>query len=319
MKKSTLVLAVVFIILIIAVLLTQKGPRVERGNLASSLAELDTLSVTKIQIMKPAETVTFERSGEQWAITSPVAYRANQDLVNMMLKSFVGLAVESSISENPQKHVLFQVDSSATQIAFYAGEKELTSLVVGKTSPDRSHTYVRQAGDDAVYLVKGMLSGQLNKNLDGWRDKTIFKAEKTDITQITLVYPQERIVLDWNGSDWMMTGGGQANLAVDQTMVDKMLTTLSNFQASSFPRAEELQSVHFNVPDFRVELTTVNGLATLRLVEEKEKNRFFVQKEGDETIYLVSRGALNTIMKKVEDLKAKEGQTPPSQPSMELQ
>jgi hypothetical protein len=284
MKKSTLYLAVVFVILIIAVLLTQKGPRVERGNLASSLAGLDTVSVTRIQVLKPVETVTFEKSGQQWAITSPVSYRANQDLVNMMLKSFVGLAVESSISENPEKHALFQVDSTATQIAFYAGQKELASLVVGKTSPDRSHTYVRQTGDDAVYLVKGMLSGQLNKNVDGWRDKTIFKAEKTDITQITMVYPQEKIVLDWNGADWMMTGAGQANLAVDQTVVDKMLTTLSNFQASSFPKPEEYQAVNFAMPDFGVDLITVGGPATLRMVEEKEKNRFFEKKDGDETI-----------------------------------
>ncbi|MFQ6091932.1 MAG: DUF4340 domain-containing protein [bacterium] len=305
MKKSTLILAVVFVVLVGVVLITRQGPKVERGTLASSLAKLDTLTVNQIQIKKPDEEIIFEKRNGQWMITAPIQYRANQGFVRQMLSTFIDLRVESAISENPDKHGKFQVDTTGTEVAFLAGDRRLVSIVVGKPSQDYSHTYVRQSDSPEVSLVKGVLSGQLNRNLDTWRDKTIFAAEKTDITQLALVYPEETITLYWSAGNWMMAAGGEESLAVDQPTVDRMLNTLSNFRASLFPKEEEYEGVRFDEPDFRVDVTTVDGTTLLRMVEEKEKNRYFVQKEGEETVFQVYRGTVSNLMKKVEDLKAK--------------
>jgi hypothetical protein len=246
MRKSTLILAVIFVVLIVVVLVTRQGPKVERGALASRLAKLDTLTVTQIGITKPDEEVIFKKSGEQWNITSPVEYRANQDFIRQLLKTFVEMRVESSISENPEKHSKFEVDTAGTEIVFFEGDSKLVSLVVGKTSQDYSHTYVRETDLPEVFLVKGVLRGQLDRNLDNWRDKTIFAAEKTDITQIALVYPDETITLYWTGGNWTISSGEIDNLVADQGTVDRMLTTLSNFKASLFPKEEEYAGVDFD-------------------------------------------------------------------------
>ena len=310
MRKSTLILAVIFVVLIILVLMTRQGPKVERGALASRLAKLDTLTVTRITITKPDEELTFTKSGEEWMITSPAEYRANQDFVRQMLKTFVEMRVESSISENPEKHGKFEVDTAGTEIVFYQGDSELVSLIAGKPSQDYSHTYVRETDLPEVFLVKGVLSGQLNRNLDSWRDKTIFAAEKTDITQISLVYPDETISLYWTGGNWTISTEEIDNLVADQQTVDRMLTTLSNFKASLFPKEEEYAGVDFDKPEFQIDITAVDGTTVLRMIEEKEQNRYFVQKEGDPIIYQVYKGTVSNLMKKVDDLKAKEMEEP---------
>ena len=310
MKKSTLILAVIFVALIIVVLVTRQGPKVERGALASNLAKLDTLTVSQITITKPDEELILTKSAEQWNITSPIEYRANQDFVRQMLKAFVEMRVESSISENPEKHGKFEVDTAGTEIAFYVGDESIVSLIVGKTSPDYSHTYVREAGLPEVFLVKGVLSGQLNRSLDSWRDKTIFAAEKTDITQLSLVYPDETISLYWTGGNWTISTADISNLVADQATIDLMLNTLSNFKASLFPKEEEYVGVNFDKPDFQIDITTVDGTTVLRLIEEKEKNRYFVQKEGDPTIYQVYKGTASNLMKRVDELEAKETEAP---------
>ena len=283
--------------------------------MASRLAQLDTLTISQIEITKPEEELTFQKSDGLWMITSPVQYRANQDFVRQVLTTFVELKVESSISENPEKHSKFEVDTAGTEIVFYAGDSKLASLVVGKTSQDYSHTYVRETDMPEVFLVKGVLSGQLNRNLDSWRDKTIFAAEKTDITQLSLVYPDETITLYWTGANWSISSGEIDNLIADQETVDRMLTTLSNFRASLFPKEEEYEGVNFDQPEFQIDVTTIEGITVLRMIEEKEQNRYFVQKEGDPTIYQVYRGTVSNLMKKVEDLKAKEE----TQPATEVQ
>ena len=306
MRRSTLILAVIFFVLVIAVLITRRGPQVERGTLAFSLMKLDTLTVTQIQITRPDEEITFEKSDEQWIITTPIQYRANQDFVRQMLSTFVELRVESSISENPEKHAKFEVDTAGTEVSFWAGDAQLLSMVVGKTSPDYSHTYVRESDSPEVCLVKGVLSGQLNRTLDTWRDKTIFAAEKTDITELALVYPDETITLYWTGGTWMIATDEVDNVLADQEKVDRMVNTLSNFRASLFPKEEEYEGADFEKPDFRVDITPIDGKTALRMVEEKEQNRFFVQKEGEETVFQVYKGTVSNLMMKVDELKAKE-------------
>lgn len=314
MKKSTLILAGIFAVLVIAFLLSKRGPQVERGELSTSLAELDTLTVSRIQIQKPDEAFTFEKRGEVWMVTSPMEYRANQDFVTGMLKTFVDLRVEDQRTNNPAKHGSFQVDTTGTEVTFFAAEQELVCLIIGKTSQDYSHTFVRESTSPDVYSVKGVLSGQLNRTLDTWRDKTIFQAEKTDITQLSLVHPDESLTLYWTGGNWVMATETEDNLAVDQPTVDRMLTTLSNFRASLFPKEEEYALVDFEHPDFRVELTTIDGTTILSMVEEKEQNRYFVHKNGNPTIFQVYKGTISNLMKKAEDLKAKE-EAPPPPPS----
>lgn len=306
MKKSTLILAVIFVVLVVIVLLTRQGPKVERGALASRLEALDTLTISQVAITQPDEELILTKSGQEWMITSPFEYKANQDFVRQMLKTFVEMRVESSISENPEKHGKFEVDTAGTEVVFYAGDEKLISLIVGKTSQDYSHTYIRETDLPEVFLVKGVLSGQLNRNLDSWRDKTIFAAEKTDITQIALVYPEEVITLYWTGGTWTISSGEIDNLVADQQTVDRMLTTLSNFKASLFPKEEEYEGVNFDQPEFQIDITAVDGTTVLRMVEEKEQNRYFVHKVGDPTIYQVYKGTINNLMKKVDDLKAKE-------------
>ena len=310
MKKSTLILAIIFIVLVIVVLITRRGPKVERGTLELKLAKLDTLTVSQIDIKKPDEGFIFHKGDGQWMITSPVEYKANQDFVRQMLSTFVDLRVEDKRTENPEKHGMFEVDTAGTEVTFFAGDEKLLTLIVGKTSQDYSHTFVREMNSPEVYSVKGVLSGQLNRNLDSWRDKTIFKAEKTDITQLALVYPEETITLYWTGGNWTISTGEMDNVLADQQTVDQMLNTLSNLRASLFPKEEEYAEVNFDKPDFRVDLTTIDGNTVLRMVEEEEQNRFFVHKEGDPTIYQVYKGTVSNLMKKVDDLKAKEEEKP---------
>lgn len=314
MKKPTLVLAGIVIVLIIFLLVLthflKPKSTVERGDLESSLTKLDTLTVTQIQIKKQDGVFTFNKSGDQWIITSPIEYKANQSFVRQMLHAFVDLRVEDKRTDNPEKHTKFEVDTTGTEVTFLTEDKGPVALIIGKTSQDYSHTFVREKDSDDVYSVKGILSGQLNRNLDSWRDKTIFKADKTDITQLALVYPEETITLYWMGGNWTISTGEMDNVIADQQTVDQMLNTLSNFRASLFPGEEEYAEVNFDKPDFRIDLTTIDGTTVLRMVEEKEQNRFFVHKEGDATIFQVYRGTVANLMKKVDDLKAKEEESP---------
>jgi hypothetical protein len=107
-----------------------------------------------------------------------------------------------------------------------------------------------------------------------------------------------------------MSTEAEANLAVDQPTVDRMLTTLSNFRASLFPGEQEYAGVDFLKPDLRVDVATQEGTTTLRMIEEKEQNRYFVQKEGDPTIYQVYKGSVSNLIKTAADLKAKEEAAP---------
>ncbi|UCE01840.1 MAG: DUF4340 domain-containing protein [Candidatus Latescibacterota bacterium] len=270
---------------------------------------VDPARVTRLRIDKAdAEAVELARVAGSWRITSPIDYRADEAVVSAVLRALEGLELEDVVSTNPDKRSTFQVDdSTGTHVEVFAGDESVVALVVGKSSPDFAHTYVRRVDADEVYRAVGVLTYNFNKRVDDWRDKTILSLDQESIAKVTLHYPKEKaqVVLAHADTLWtLQVEGGQPEVA-DSLSVVNLLRTASRLTTAAFVSDSDSLALDFDTPDFGVQIETDAEKHSVQFVEG-EDNKYYARKEGEETIFQLYKSNLTNLMKKPEDLRPKE-------------
>jgi len=286
--------------------------RLQHGRVVAS-APAQTLAlaadrVTKLRVAKHGETpVEIERVAGAWRITKPGDYRASDTVVSGALQAIDSLALVDVVSNNPANRSKFQVDSMGTRVQVEEGGKNVLDLIVGKSSPDFSHTYVRREGADDVYRADGILTYQFNKRLDDWRDKAILELDQADIVRLLLDYPKEKtqVALAKRDTVWTVAAAGSAPEAADSLAMAQVLRGASKLSTVSFVGPEEAAKVDFTKPDFRLQVDTDSGSHTIVFVEA-EGGKMYAQKSGEPQIYQMYKTSLAHLMKKADDLRHKK-------------
>lgn len=269
---------------------------------------VDPARVTMLEITKPdGEVVELARRTGSWKLVRPLEYPANEQVVTTTLGLLENLELADVISTNPDNQSTYQVDSTGTRIVARAGDEVLLSAIVGKNSPDYSHTYVRQTGANEVYRAVGVLTYNFNKPVNDWRDKTILALDQQSISRVTLEYPKEKatVVLARADSIWtVQAGAGEAQTA-DSLSVANLLRTASTLKTASFASAAESDSLDFEAPDFRLSVETDSETRVVTFVEG-EASKYFGRLQGNDAIFQLYKSSLTNVLKKAEDLRPKE-------------
>ena len=135
-------------------------------------------------------------------------------------------------------------DSLSTRVQVFTGEKIKSDFYIGGFDYTQSQnnmnpygqpqystrTYVRMKGKEDVYATDGQLTMAFNKNSNEFRDKTVLRLKKGDLTRLTYTYPADSsFTLYKEGGKWMING-----LLADSTKVDKYLSSVSYLSSSNF-------------------------------------------------------------------------------------
>jgi hypothetical protein len=174
MKKITYILVGLFVCLfIIAYLVLQKpGERSANSTSTGLLFSIDSLLVDKIEIKSSALSLLLEKHGAEWFVVQPVSYKADQANVGQFIHQIKNLEIKNIVSNKPEKHSVFQVDQTGTQVTAYEKNAEKAAFVLGKMTDSYSETYMRRLNSNEVLLVEGISSYTVNRPLKDWRDKT---------------------------------------------------------------------------------------------------------------------------------------------------
>lgn len=231
------------------------------GSFQKILATVDTAQVSQIIITAPKAEVplTLNRAGNSWQMTPEGGKTVSADpsAVRAALSELAKLEATQLVSNTPDSWSEYQVDEeTGTQISVTGGGEPL-SIVVGrfeyKQMSGGMTSYVRKAGEDEVYLVKGFFDAMFNKEADGWRNKTILSGNAGDWMNLTFAYPGSPFQL-FKGSDnvWRTPD----STAVDQSQVSTYLSAISNLSGKAF--VDEKPN---GAPLMRVEVADATGQA----------------------------------------------------------
>jgi len=202
--KQLLILVGILVVLVVVVGLVEnpfaKSEYTKKIEATASLFPgFKKESVAKIEITASGDTTTLAKENDQWLVASMDNYPADAEGVDDLLDKVAEFKTTELVSNNPEKQVEFEVDSSGAEAKLLdASGNVLAHLFLGKTTPGFLSSYVRAADSNDVYVGKGNLKSTFDKGTHTWKDRTIFSFNKGDVTHFAIKSEEEEIELDWS-------------------------------------------------------------------------------------------------------------------------
>jgi hypothetical protein len=288
MKRSTLILIGILVILAIAtyVVLQRPGETSSSGSGSEFLSQFDSSAVDRLEISSPSGSVTLALEAGKWMITSPGRYRADQTAIAAAVGRGKRIELRNLVSTNPEKQKVFQVDSMGLHVRFYERGNPKASFIIGKPGPSWTETYVRRDGSTDVYLAEGPLSYLFAKQVKDWRDRTIFHIEENVVKAVRFRYGDTTFVVQHRDTVW----------EVDQRPASEgttrgFLTLLSNFQCDDFIDSAFTPPA---TPNAVIELDAVQ----IRFYLNKTSGTYAVQTSQDSQWFTIQSWRASQILKR---------------------
>jgi hypothetical protein len=175
-------------------------------DIAESISKIELTQPEPDEQRLPSHTITLEKQGPRWEVTSPLKTRASASKVAELLENLRDLKVTESVDPGTDSYDLDGLsDTRALHVVVWAGQDEVSNLYFGRTNP-RGRP-VRIAGADGVFVVAnsgpGGYSGFLyTRGLRGWRETSILQLGQDDAIEVEVTNKNGRFRFSTNGSTW---------------------------------------------------------------------------------------------------------------------
>jgi hypothetical protein len=201
------------------------------------------------------------------------------------------LEVKNVVSNKPEKHSVFQVDSTGTLIKIFERGKERTAFVLGKTTSSYSEMYARRSGSHDVLIISGASASAFLRPVKEWRDKSIFNVSRDNIREIRYQYGDTTFVLSFRDSSWTI-----GKDSTHESVVNNLLNSLSNVQADDF-----VDTLMQNPPKITARIAYAGTQLSFFFLKQGEK--YLVQSTASPQWFEMLSWRANEILKRKQDLR----------------
>ena len=325
MKAKQRTLGVLLFLILLAggvfALLTLRNAREEQAASAAAdgtipLAAVSGNDLTQIVLHYQGETNTLLYTAAGWTLAEDPAYHLDTSACNTMLTALSSLNAKLELS--PQAGEDYGLDSPQLTVTVTAAGQS-TTLTFGAENPVTGDLYVQKAGDDAIYTVSGNKAAcfQLDKAglfgsfcPTGLTASTITQVAYTlaDGTSVTLNAVSEPTESADSASSaayetvWRLASDPAASLAQDK--VQSLLSALCTYVTAQTTDAD-LSACGFDAPVFTAAVTSEDG-STVQLAYACGTDGWYLQVEGEPSVYTVDTSTVQTLLLTENDLKTQE-------------
>lgn len=304
MKKNTLIMLGVLVVLLLVVLLSENPFREgEKQTAPPVFPGFDSAAVSVIEIAAEGDSARLEKVEGIWRVASQEGYPADEKAVGEMLSKVRELERAEVASRNPEKRSIYQVDGSLIEARFAgADESVLAHLFIGKSGPGYSGAYVRTAGSDEVILARGYLRGIFDKGARGWRDRTIFNLDQNKILRFTMDRGDTVITVktDDNIRWWIVEpDSSEAKMNV----VETILRSFSTLAADDFDPDGSPEDRGLDDPWGIFTAHLADGSDRVLLVGAEDEGSRWVKRPDEEMVFKIRDYRVHSLFKSLDMLR----------------
>ena len=148
--------------------------------------EISGIEVTNPNSSEFAPKISLSKESSGWLITYPERFTADSAAVDMMLNLLSDLTYSKVAGSGVDRFEVFGVsDALARKIRLTKSNGEMIDIWIGAKAPLGFSVYIRQsARPDEILVANQHVLSATGKNLDDFRDKTVFHFEKDQVTSI---------------------------------------------------------------------------------------------------------------------------------------
>jgi hypothetical protein len=264
------------------------------ASAAPAILKIDRADVTQLTIrQRNAEPVTLVKAkADQWQITAPKAYSADQEAVAGVFSTLSGLNADRVVEEKTSDPKQYGLDPASVELDITGKNGKVRQLLLGDDTPAGGDAYAVLTGDPRVFAIASYNKSSLNKSLNDLRDKKLFEFGFNEPNKIELHTGSQSWNLTRSGHDWSSNGK-----KVDASGVESLVSKLRDLSATNFV------SSGFVHPDIKATVTSDDGKQVEEVSISKSGNNSVAKREGEPTLYQLASGAAEDLPKSAADIK----------------
>jgi hypothetical protein len=233
-----------------------------------------------IELTKSASTTNAE---PRWALTRPLAARADPRKVSELLADLSGLRVTDFVSESPRDIPTYQLDEPEREVTVWTGESGKTLQIGRSSTNDPGKVYAKLKGADSIYTVPSATVQKFAVQVNDLRDAQVLAFSESDVHGIEVLHGTDKISLVHTDATWRIA---TPVAAADDTAVQQLLRRLGGLNARQFAAdvATDLDKYGLAAPTVTVSLRGegTNLLAQLLVGAQDVSNTVRFVKRVDE-------------------------------------
>lgn len=196
----------------------------------------DRAAVDALEVVTKDQRLAFVKTGDEWALTSPVAARADQGQVQGAIGSLQTLAMKSIAAPDAAEKDLatFGLDKPELTATVGAGSTRAT-LAMGRTD-ESGNVFARDLASPMVVTVDPALINALRNTPDSFRPKDVFDfrsftASRLEVTRGTSTVAFEQVAGKDGTSAWKRLAPAGA---VEASAMDSLLSAFSGLSVDGY-------------------------------------------------------------------------------------
>jgi len=262
--------------------------------------ESDKLS--RVELLAKSQDIEFGRNKDQWQIVKPKPYRADDSLVQELIRKLGDARMDLAASDDEQKKAATAFTGgtpvATAKLTDASGTQEL------QVRKNKTDYYAKSSAVEGIYKVTIDLGSSLDKGVDDFRNKKLFDLGFNDPDKIELHDGTKTYYLTKGGQDWWLPDGKKADAIPAETYVQQVRDlAASKFVDSGFGAAT-------------VELTVIsnNGKNVEKVLIAKSGDHYVAKRDGEPALYQFDPVIVTNLEKAAEDVKPTPEPKPADKP-----
>jgi len=252
-----------------------------RQRTASFAKPLPWEQLTKITLAEEEKKIVLKKDSGQWWVENEKNLPADKNKIENLIDSLKALERRELVSQNKEKHSLFEVDKEKPSVVLEFVDHPSVSLIVGKNSYSRGGTFIRFPQKDETFLVPSYLDAHLAS--ENWKNLRVLESVSLETEKVSLAFPSQK-----------------KSATVEKEKADKLLAELDYLRGQEVYLKEDKKE-QIQQPDF-----------TITLLQQKDKEiqinffatqtEFLVSQEKEMFVFSLEEEKYQTIRKEAEQL-----------------
>jgi hypothetical protein len=265
-----------------------KGPNDLRDK---RLVTLPADKISRVELLKQGHDIEFGRNGDGWQILRPKPLRADSAQVGDLVRQLTEAKMDTSTADAADAASAF---AKATPVASakVTDESGTQQLDIRKTKNDY---YAKSSVVDGAYKVDASLGKTVEKNLDDFRNKSLFDFGYNAPNKIEIDNESHSLLLTRGSAgedDWWFNGK-----KVDAGKANDLVSKLRDLSATGFAGSA------FSKPSIALIVTSNDGKHIEDVRIAKSGDGYLAQRQGESTLYKLPTSAVDDLLKSADAIR----------------
>ncbi len=260
-----------------------------------SVMEVDSASITKIDIKTKEEEYSVTKSGDKWHLSNEEGLKISDSKLQSFSYMCSSISATKIMSEKAEDAEKFGFSDTSNSVTIHLSDGSKKTVLVGDTTLDDANSYIKLSDENTIYLKSTYGVSSLIPEYKSFVDKSLLSIDLSNLSLLTHVYIEKEgntpIKLEYtekgNSNEWKMISPVYS--AVNgQVLSDDILTPLAEYTATEIAEihVKNLAPYGLDTPYATFSIGYDGKTSELVFGDEYDKYRF-VMVSGFDTVYMI--------------------------------